>query len=250
MYLPLAAVVTAVTLGGYLVCWKLACRGLLSQRMAGILGGCTATAAALTLGILTFHRNADYRSDLSIWQDTVDKVPGNAGAHNDLGNALAGRGQVDEAIAHYRKALEIKPDYAEAHNNLGMALAGRGQVDEAIACYRKALEIKPDLAEAHDNLGMALAGRGQVDEAITHYRKALEINPDLAEAHNNLGVILASADSLMRPSPIFSRRWKSILTSPRPTTTSAMLWPGRERSPRRSSNGARRSACSRSRSLL
>ena len=36
--------------------------------------------------------------------------------------ALAGRGQVDEAIAHYRKALEIKPDYAEAHNNLGERL--------------------------------------------------------------------------------------------------------------------------------
>ena len=78
---------------------------------------------------------------------------GNWLAHNNLGAALAGRGQVDEAIAHYQKALEIKPDYAEAHNNLGAALAGRGQVDEAIAHYQKALEIKPDYAEAHNNLG-------------------------------------------------------------------------------------------------
>ena len=100
------------------------------------------------------------------------------------------RGQLDEAIAHYRKALEIKPDYAEAHNNLGNALASRGQVDEAIAHYQKALEIKPDYAEAHNNLGMALASRGQVDEAIAQYRKALEIKPDLAEAHNNLGMAL------------------------------------------------------------
>ena len=99
-------------------------------------------------------------------------------AHNNLGNVLAGRGQVDEAIAHYQKALEIKPDYAEAHNNLGNALAGRGQVDEAIAHYQKALEIKPDYADAHNNLGNALAGRGQVDEAIAHYQKALEIKPD------------------------------------------------------------------------
>ena len=98
-------------------------------------------------------------------------------------NVLAGRGQVDEAIAHYRKALEIKPDYAEAHNNLGIALAGRGQVDEAIAHYQKALEIKPDYAEAHNNLGNVLAGRGQVDEAIVHYQKALEIKPDYTEAH-------------------------------------------------------------------
>ena len=61
-----------------------------------------------------------------------------------MATRLADRGQVDEAIAQYRKALEIKPDYAEAHSNLGFALAGRGQFEAAIAHYRKALEIKPD----------------------------------------------------------------------------------------------------------
>ena len=48
--------------------------------MAGIFGVCVATAGVLTLGTLTYHRNADYRSDLSIWQDTVHKAPGNARA--------------------------------------------------------------------------------------------------------------------------------------------------------------------------
>ena len=88
---------------------------------------------------------------------------------------MAGRGRIDEAIAHYQKALEIKPDYADAHYNLGIVLAGRGQIDEAIAHYQKALEIKPDYAAAHYNLGNALAGRGQIDEAIEHWRKALAL---------------------------------------------------------------------------
>ena len=61
-----------------------------------------------------------------------------------------------------------------ARNNLGIALAGRGQIDAAIAHYQKVLEIKPD-AEAYNNLGLALAGRGQINAAITHYQKALEI---------------------------------------------------------------------------
>jgi len=43
----------------------------------------------------------------------------------NLGVALAGRGQVDKAVAHYRKALEITPGYEVAHYNLGLALAGR-----------------------------------------------------------------------------------------------------------------------------
>ena len=68
---------------------------------------------------------------------------------------LASRGQVDEAIAHYQKALEIEPDYAEAHYNLGSVLAGRGQVDEAIAHYQKALEIKPDFVPARRSLEAA-----------------------------------------------------------------------------------------------
>ena len=154
MYLPLAAVVTAVTLAGYLVLCRVG-QTFLSAAWAGIFGVCVATAGALTLGTLTYHRNADYSSELSIWQDTVHKAPRNARAHYNLGNALATQGRFDEAMEHYRQTLKIMPDYAEAHDNLGLALAGRGQVDEAIACYQKALEINPDLAEAHNNFGVA-----------------------------------------------------------------------------------------------
>ena len=113
---------------------------------------------------------------------------------------LASRGQLDEAIAHYQKALKIKPDYAEAHNNLGNALAGRGQVDEAIAHYQKALELKPDYAEAHNNLGTALAGRGQIDEAIAHYQKALESSPTCRDARQSRHRCTGS-DKIARRSP-------------------------------------------------
>ncbi|MGO9109039.1 MAG: sulfatase-like hydrolase/transferase [Thermoguttaceae bacterium] len=125
------------------------------------------------------------------YRKAVEIKPDFADAHLNLGVALASRGEFDEAITHYQKALEIKPDHVEAHYNLGYALAGRGQVDEAIAHYRRAVEIKPDEADAHINLGLALANSGQVDEAITHYRKALEIAPDYLEAHYNLGAALA-----------------------------------------------------------
>ncbi len=83
------------------------------------------------------------------------------------------------------RALELKPD-AEAHNNLGNALTDQGKLDEAVAAYRKALELKPDYAEAHNNLGLALMNQGKLDEAVTAYRKALELEPDHANAHNNL----------------------------------------------------------------
>ncbi len=172
-------------------------------RLGGVLGvllGSVLAAAYLTvpsrlLSPLSKWKDQDYRrhyeESIAQLQRALALAPTCAEAHNNLGNALAGRGQVDSAIAHYQRALEIKPDYAEAHNNLALALAGRGEVDSAIAHYRKALEIEPDYAEAHHNLALALAGHGEVDSAIAHYQKSLEIKPDLAEAHNNLALALA-----------------------------------------------------------
>jgi tetratricopeptide (TPR) repeat protein len=155
------------------------------------VGYAVCLAALAVLAGLTWRQSHMYADSETLYAQTIAENPACWLAHYNLGNALADRGQVDLAIAHYRKALEIKPDYAEAHYNLGNALAGRGQVDLAIAHYRKALEIKPDYAEAHYNLGNALAGRGQVDLAIAHYQKALDVKPDHVKAHNNLAALLA-----------------------------------------------------------
>ena len=46
----------------------------------------------------------------------------------------------------------MKPDYAQAHNNLGNALRDQGKLEEAVAAYRRALELKLGIAEAHSNL--------------------------------------------------------------------------------------------------
>ena len=100
MYLPLAAVVAAVTLAGYLACWKLVRQGLLSHRVAGIFGVCVATAGVLTLGSLTYHRNTDYHSPLSIWQDTVRQAPRNARATTTSAThwSVAGRSRRPSSI--------------------------------------------------------------------------------------------------------------------------------------------------------
>jgi protein O-mannosyl-transferase len=148
-------------------------------------------ALLAAFAVLTWRKSQTYADLETFWSDTLAKNPDCAPAHNNLGNILVARGQVEEAITHYRKALEIKPDYFDAHNNLGHVLADLGQIDDAIAHYRKALEINPDYAEVHITLAAALAGRGQFDEAIDHCRKALQIKPDHAEGHINLGAALA-----------------------------------------------------------
>jgi len=141
----------------------------------------------LTLGLLSWQRAWAYENEETLWTDTLAKNPNCWMGHNNLGMVLLQKGQVDEAMVHCQKALEINPNYAEAHNNLGGVLFQKGRVNEAIVQYQKALEINVDYADAHSNLGAALAQKGQVDEAIAQYQKALEINPNFSKAHNNLG---------------------------------------------------------------
>ena len=116
--------------------------------------------------------------------------------HNNLGVALKDSDRLDEAAAAYRRALELKPDYAEAHTNLGNVLREQGKLDEAIACHQRALELKPDFAEALNNLGNALKDQAQLPQAIAYYQRAQEIAPDLAETPHGLGAALKEQGKL------------------------------------------------------
>lgn len=122
--------------------------------------------------------------------------PHDAGAQNNLGNALARLGRLDCAVAQYQRALEIQPEFAEAHNNLGHALLDLHRYEEALASCSRAADLNPGYAEAHDNLGTAQLALGKVEHALASYRRALKIEPNFAEAHSNLGNALLEQGEL------------------------------------------------------
>src|SRR3989449_2451490 len=126
----------------------------------------------------------------------VSGTPESAEAHYQRGVALSAQGQLDEAIAAFRKALELRPNYPEALKELGTAFLRKGQLDDALTSYRKALEQRPNYAEVIHNIGLVLAEKNQLDEAITYYQKAIALKPDLALAHYNLGPALQQKGQL------------------------------------------------------
>ena len=146
-----------------------------AQTAPRLLGGGILAAVCVVLGLLTFQRNKDYRDEFTVWQDVLQKAPHNGRAHLNFGCAVFARGDLDGAILHFQKALEIDPDFADTHNNLGVALFQRGRVDEAIAHYRTALKLYPRYMSAHFNLGNALAQRGWLGEAADHWQVAAEL---------------------------------------------------------------------------
>jgi tetratricopeptide (TPR) repeat protein len=172
-----------------LLTWAVAelCAGWRHRRV--VLGGCS-TVILVALILCARAQTAYWRDSESLWTHTLACTSDNFIGHYNLGNALFQKGNVDEAIVQYQKALQIDPDNARVHGNLGNALLKKGNVDEAIAHFQRALQIDPDSVEAHNNLGNALLKEGNVDEAIVQYQKALQINPDYAKAHYNLGCAL------------------------------------------------------------
>ena len=186
MYLPLVSVIIAIIFGAVFLGER-----LIQPRQRVYLGSVAGGFVMVLFVLLTIQRDRDYRSALTIWQDTIDKCPNNSRAFNNLGAALFEVGKVRDAIGYLERAVEIKPDYVNAHRNLGIALVKFGNVREGIEQYREVLRMDPDYAEVHDDLGTALEQAGQIDEAIGQYEEALRIKPDYAFAHNDLAVTLA-----------------------------------------------------------
>ncbi len=187
-------------------------------------------SAALLVAVLaglTWRQSSLYRDAETLYRDIVARNPTAWLAHNNLGTILEEKPDgLPQALAHYRRAIELKPDHARAYSNLGKALLKTGdtagaiaafetslelqsasaevrvnyanalaripdRLPQAVAEYRRALDTAPGYALGHYNLGRALATLGRPAEAMAAYRRALQLAPDHADAHNSLGNLLA-----------------------------------------------------------
>ncbi len=233
MYLPLAALLSGIVVGVYLLgCGVLKHRWLAGpqrSRMAWIAGATLVAIPAVALGYRTSLRNLDYGSAEAMWTLVAAQRPSNARAVCIVGTLQKDAGKTREALASYRAAVKINPDYylaqsslgallagdnnAEAlehaqagvrlmpedavtHTSLGMALAALGRTDAAIDEYRAALQLEPDDTHAHNDLGAALGQQGKWAEAIDQYRTVLRIDPRYVEAYTNLGLALVAQGDL------------------------------------------------------
>jgi len=96
---------------------------------------------------------------------------------------------VSEAVAAYRKAVEINPHAPGALVNLGTIAFRMRRLKEAEAFYARALEADPEYALAHFNLGNLHDEQGNVDEARRFYLAAIRLNPRYADAFFNLALL-------------------------------------------------------------
>jgi Flp pilus assembly protein TadD len=97
--------------------------------------------------------------------------------------ALERQGDYDAALTSYRLALRDHPNDARILQNMAIAFTKVRRVDDAIRHYRRALELDGTLAGAHYGLAFLLLKRGDPDGAERHLKAFLSQPPKGADAH-------------------------------------------------------------------
>ena len=211
LYVPLAAIVPLLIIGGYVVlrrAWQSVARRAGRESIRGgpiAVFSVAMVALAIGFGYMSSRRLVAYRERLTLWQDAAVHQPHDPVVQFNLGTVLAEAGQLPEAISHLKEAVRLAPGpqvpelwHGEllrfrAHYNLARALEGSSRPQDAIEHYRLTLSLRPDDAASHYNLARLLEDAGKTRQAGEHYRQAIAAQPDFAAANANLGILLMTA---------------------------------------------------------
>eukprot|EP00049_Salpingoeca_infusionum_P003068 m.63027 g.63027 ORF g.63027 m.63027 type:complete len:660 (+) comp11938_c0_seq1:228-2207(+) len=128
----------------------------------------------------TVLRNADWQSELSLYETGLKVLPNNAKLNHNFAHSTS-----DIALkeVHYRAAIRIYPPYASAYINLGVVLAQSNRLSEAVSVWKKGLEqwnkrpiIGNDPAILNLNIGTGLKNMGRPREALPYLERCTQIS--------------------------------------------------------------------------
>ena len=174
-----------------------------------------------------YLRKEDKINSISAFKLAVDEKPDNPFYNNSLAYAYSKAELYDDAIEHYKKAIELNPDnewtsivcqalgsiYGEIQGNMEAAIAtyqagiildpknydiylalgdiymAEYDLDKAIKTYCDAITLNPNDYRGYSKCGIALWEKDFLEEALVSYHKAIELNPANEFAHNNLGIL-------------------------------------------------------------
>lgn len=119
-------------------------------------------------------------------KDWTDKLPQSTIAHTQAGNYFLQHQQSDEAISHFRKAIELQPLNAIAMNNLAWLYFTNKDFQQAKNYGEQAVKLAPNNAAILDTLGWILVNSGEKQRGKALLEKALELAPDNKEIQEHL----------------------------------------------------------------
>jgi Flp pilus assembly protein TadD len=76
-------------------------------------------------------------------KDLINRRPGDASAHHNLGTLFLRTGRPDEAAVAFRQSLRFRSNHPATYLNLGCVLKDSGRIEEAVTAWQQALRLAP-----------------------------------------------------------------------------------------------------------
>ena len=156
--------------------------------------------ALLILGGLTWKthtRNECWSNKESLWRDTASKSPGKFRVWGNLGAALADAGKDQEAITHFKKAVEIEPRFQNGLLNLSNSYLRLNQPEASLEVSQKLVELNGDAplkAPVAYTIGVGLYGVGRFEEARKMLNALADAAPNDPMVHRALAHVYVATD--------------------------------------------------------
>ena len=113
------------------------------------------------------------------------------GPSSDWGDLSSRRGDVQEAYAHYSRAVQLQPNDAEANVGLAKVLMLMNQPDRAEPLFQRALQLDPTSVAAHFRLSTLYRQAGRTADAkreLEEYQKYKEMKEKLHDTYHDMRV--------------------------------------------------------------
>ena len=113
---------------------------------------------------------------------TVQDQDQDPGELLEAANAMAKKGDNEEAGKMYSRVLELDPTNVKAMNNLGIVLKRLGRHEDALQAYHYAIQTDEAYPLTHKNMGILLEVMNDPDGAITAYERYIELAPSAPDS--------------------------------------------------------------------
>ena len=154
---------------------------------------------------LTVARNRTWANDSVFCRTQVRSAPSSAKAHYGAARQYLITGDLDEAIGHLRRCLEISPERPAVWNTLGTAYIQKGDPNAAVRVFLDALGVYPNRPGIYYNLGRAYQLTGAYSPAIEAFLTVIRLDRTFVEAYVNLGGVYFQMDRLVDARDVWRR---------------------------------------------
>jgi hypothetical protein len=135
-----------------------------------------------------FHTQGKLEEAESMYRELSVHAPNSGFILFCWGTLLCNMGRNPEGIQILSRSVEFLPINAEAWNNLGTAFKGEHQDSSAEECFWRSIELDPDNGGTWANLSGCYVNNGMPEKIIEYAAEALKRGRETPQAHNHMGL--------------------------------------------------------------